>query len=221
MVNNKIKLYMHKPQIVILIIFIFTFSAVFGQDKNANFGIKAGLNYGKYTPSQISTEYKYLLGFYAGGFYKTEITNNWKFQPELLFALQGSKINTKDNPITDSNGNPLPNTSTFDFEYEIYELTISIPLPIKLYVTDEFYIESGPQFGFIVDRNITTSQFLLSGNDNSFVREGNDNFDFGVCIGIGYDVSKSLSLNIRSFSGLIKRDGIKSFVFNFGLEYNL
>lgn len=212
---------MNKKQVIILLISIFSFSAIFGQDKNANFGIKGGVNYGKYTPNQSSIEYKYQFGFYVGGFYKTEITNKWKFQPELLFALQGSKINTKDNPLTDFNGNPLPNTSTFDFEYEIYELTISIPLPIKLYFSEQFYMESGPQFGFIVDRNITTSQFLLDGNDNSFVREGNDNFDFGVCLGTGYEISKSLSLNIRAFNGLIKRDDIKSFVFNFGIEYNL
>lgn len=212
---------MNKKQIVILIISIVSFSTIFGQDKNGNFGIKGGVNYGKYTPNQSTIEYKNQFGFYVGGFYKTEITNKWKFQPELLFALQGSKINTKENPLTDFNGKPLPGTNTFDFEYEIYELTISIPLPIKFYFSEGFYMESGPQFGFIVDRNITTSQFLLDGNDNSFVREGNDNFDFGVCLGTGYDISKSLSLNVRAFTGLIKRDDIKSFVFNFGIEYNL
>ncbi|WP_335976031.1 porin family protein [Gaetbulibacter jejuensis] len=206
---------------VILLIFIFSFSTMFSQDRNGNFGVKGGVNYGKYTPNQNSSEFSYQLGFYVGGLYKTEITSKLKFQPELLFALQGSNIKAKDNPLTDINGNPLPNTSTFDFEYEIYELTISIPLPIKLYFSENFYMESGPQFGVIVDRNITSSQFLLDGNDNSFIREGNDNFDFGVCLGTGYDVSESLSLNIRAFTGLIKRDNIKSFVFNFGLEYNL
>jgi hypothetical protein len=130
---------MNKQQAVILLISIFSFSAIFGQDKIANFGVKGGINYGKYTPNQNSIEYKYQLGFYVGGFYKTEITNKLKFQPELLFAVQGSKINTKDNPLTD----------------------------------------------------------------------------------FKYDISKSLSLNIRAFTGLIKRDDIKSFVFNFGIEYNL
>lgn len=212
---------MTKQHAFILLISIFSFSALFGQDKNANFGIKGGVNYGKYTPNKNAIEYKHQLGFYLGAFYKTKLTNSLKFQPELLFALQGSKINAKDNPLTDFNGNTLPNTSTFNFEYEVYELTISIPLPIKLYLTEGFYLESGPQFGFIVDRNITSSQFLLDGNDNSFLKEGNDNFDFGVCLGTGYDVSKSLSLNVRAFTGIIKRDEIKSFVLNLGIEYNL
>ncbi|WP_417237142.1 porin family protein [Bizionia paragorgiae] len=212
---------MNTQQAVLLLILIFSFSTSFGQDKKSNFGLKGGANYGKYTPNQNAIDYNYQFGFYVGGFFKTEITSEMKFQPELLFALQGSKIHTKDNPLTDFNGNTLPNSSTFDFEYEIYELTISIPLPIKLYLSEAFYMESGPQFGFIIDRNMTSSQFLLDGNDNSFVKEGDDNFDFGVCLGTGYEVSKSLSLNVRAFTGLIKRDDIKSFVFNFGMEYNL
>jgi hypothetical protein len=79
-----------------------------------------------------------------------------------------------------------------------------------------------PQFGFIVDRKITTSQFLLDGNDNSFVQKGTDNFDFGVCLGTGYEITRDISLNLRAYSGLIKRDNeIKSFVLNFGIEYKL
>ena len=212
---------MNTKQALILLVSIFSFSGIFGQDTTDNFGIKGGVNYGKYVRDQNSIEYNYQFGFYAGGFFKHHIGSKSIFQPELLFALQGSTVNTKDNPLTDFNGNPIQNTSTFDFEYEVYEFTISIPLPIKLYFTEGFYMESGPQFGFIVDRTITTSQFLLDGNDNSFVKEGSDNFDFGVCVGTGYDVSKSLSLNARAYAGLIKRDAIRSFVFNFGIEYNL
>ncbi|MGJ8760249.1 MAG: porin family protein [Polaribacter sp.] len=213
---------MNKPQLGIFIFFLLFSLTIIGQEKNTNLGIKGGANYGKYTPNNNSTDYQYQLGFYVGGFYKIKIEGNWQFQPELLFALQGSKIKAKDNALTDFNGNPLPSTGTFDFEYQIYELTISIPLPLKLYVSKDFYIESGPQFGFTVDRNITTSQFLLDGNDNSFVKQDGDNFDFGVCLGTGYDISKKVSLNLRAFSGLIKRDDeIKSFVLNLGIEYNL
>lgn len=213
---------MKKLQKLTFFIIVLITTITLGQDKNADLGLKGGLNYGKYVPNQDSTDYKYQLGFYIGGFYKIQMEGKWQFQPELLFALQGSKINTKDNPLTDFNGNPLPYTGTFDFEYEMYELTISIPLPLKLYVSNKFYIESGPQFGFIIDRNTTSSQFLLDGNDNSFVKQDGDNFDFGVCLGTGYDVSKNISLNLRAFSGLIKRDSdVKLFVLNIGMEYNL
>ncbi|REE24429.1 outer membrane protein with beta-barrel domain [Winogradskyella pacifica] len=212
---------MNKLQAAFLVFFMFSYATIIAQDKIANFGIKGGINYGKYTPNQNLRDYNYQVGFYIGGFYKIEITDKMKFQPELLFALQGSKINTKDNPITDFNGNPLPYTGTFDFEYQVYEFTISIPLPIKLYFSEAFYMESGPQFGFIIDRNLQSSQILLDGNDSSFIKKGNANFDFGVCLGTGYDVSDALSLNIRAFTGLIEREDIKSFVFNFGIEYNL
>jgi hypothetical protein len=194
----------------------------YSQDDQSNFGIKAGATFGKFVPENSSTEFQYLLGFYAGGFYDFKIEEQWRFQPELLFALQGSKITSRDNVITDINGNRLPGTSTFNFQYELYELTISIPLIVKLYLSKKFYLESGPQFGFIIDRNLTSSQVLLDGNDNSFVNEGNGNFDFGVGIGAGYDISQNISLNFRAYNGLVKRNGgFKSLVFNLGIEYSL
>ena len=150
------------------------------------------------------------------------MNDKWQFQPELLFALQGSKINTRDNFITDFNGNPMPNTDPYDFEYSIHEYTISIPLPLRLYVSSGFYLESGPQFGFVIDRRITSSDALFPGSDDSFVKEGEDSFDFGACFGLGYDFTKKMSVNLRAFSGLLKRDDtIKSFVLNVGVEYKL
>ena len=213
---------MKKSPIVIFLIFLVTSTAIFGQDKNANLGIKGGVNYGKFTPNQSSIDYKYQTGFYIGGFYKIQMKGKWQFQPELLFALQGSKVNTKDNVVTDFDGKPMPYTDTFEFEYEMYELTISIPLLVKLYVSNKFYIESGPQLGFIIDREITSSQFLLDGTDSSFVKQDGDNFDFGVSLGTGYDISKHISINLRAFNGLIKKyNDSKSFVLNIGMEYNL
>ncbi len=213
---------MKTSRIVIFLILILTTSTIFGQDKSANIGFKGGANFGKYTPNKDLVDYNFQLGFYVGGFYKVQLEEKWQFQSELLLALQGSKVGTKDNPLTGFNGVPISNTATFDFDYNVYELTISIPLLLKLYVFEEFYLESGPQFGFVLNRKITSSQVLLDGNDNSFVKEDGDNFDFGVSLGVGHDISDDLSVNLRTFSGLVKRnDNIKSFVINFGIEYNL
>lgn len=209
-------------KIVVFFTLIFTTSTVFGQEKNSNIGFKGGANYGKYSPNKDLVDYNFQLGFYVGGFYKIQLDEKWQFQPELLLALQGSEVSTKENALTGFNGVPISNTATFDFDYNVYELTISIPLLLKLYIFDRFYLESGPQFGFVLNRKITSSQVLLDGNDNSFVKEDGDSFDFGVSLGVGHDISDDLSINLRAFSGLIKRDDdIKSFVINFGIEYNL
>ncbi len=213
---------MKKHQALVFIILIFTTISISGQNNKTHFGLKAGVNYGKYTPNKNSIDYNYKLGFYVGGFYIFEMEERWKFQPEILFSLQGSKINVNNIVIKDTNGNPLPNASPFDFEYEINELTISVPLMIKLYFSNHFYLESGPQFGFIIDRKINSSQQLLSGTDDSFIIQNGDRFDFGVSLGIGYIISEKIGINLRAFSGSIKRDdAIKSFVFNVGIEYHL
>jgi hypothetical protein len=216
---------MQKQLTALALILFFNLSVIYGQDKPINFGIKTGMNIGKFTPNKNSIDYKYKFGFYAGGFMNISLKEKLEFQPELLFALQGSRVLVKglNIPNFDFNGNPISNSNTYDFEYEINELTISIPLIVKVFLSNQFYLESGPQIGFIIERSLNSSQQILDGEDDSFIiRESDDSFDFGVSLGLGYKVSERVNLNSRLYSGLIKRDDkIKSFVLNIGIEYNL
>ncbi|EMY82065.1 hypothetical protein pgond44_02458 [Psychroflexus gondwanensis ACAM 44] len=216
---------MQKRLTALALILFFNLSVIYGQDKPINFGIKTGMNIGKFTPNKNSIDYKYKFGFYAGGFMNISLKEKLEFQPELLFALQGSRVLVKglNIPNFDFNGNPISNSNTYDFEYEINELTISIPLIVKVFLSNQFYLESGPQIGFIIERSLNSSQQILDGEDDSFIiRESDDSFDFGVSLGLGYKVSERVNLNSRLYSGLIKRDDkIKSFVLNIGIEYNL
>lgn len=216
---------MQKLLSIVILIFFLNLSVIYGQDKPLDFGIKTGINIGKYAPNKNSIDYKYKFGFYAGGFINISFKEKLEFQPELLFALQGSRVLVRDLniPNFDFNGNPISNSNTYDFEFTINELTISIPLIVKVFLTNQLYLESGPQFGLIIDRSLNSSQQILDGEDDSFIiRESDDSFDFGVSLGFGFKVSERVNLNLRSYSGLIRRDDkIKSFVFNFGIEYNL
>jgi hypothetical protein len=216
---------MQKRLTALALILFFNLSVIYGQDKPINFGIKTGMNIGKFTPNKNSIDYKYKFGFYAGGFMNISLKEKLEFQPELLFALQGSRVLVKglNIPNFDFNGNPISNSNTYDFEYEINELTISIPLIVKVFLGNQLYLESGPQIGFIIERSLNSSQQILDGEDDSFIiRESDDSFDFGVSLGLGYKVSERVNLNSRLYSGLIKRDDkIKSFVMNIGIEYNL
>jgi len=216
---------MQKRLTALALILFFNLSVIYGQDKPINFGIKTGMNIGKFTPNKNSIDYKYKFGFYAGGFMNISLKEKLEFQPELLFALQGSRVLVKglNIPNFDFNGNPISNSNTYDFEYEINELTISIPLIVKVFLGNQLYLESGPQIGFIIERSLNSSQQILDGEDDSFIiRESDDSFDFGVSLGLGYKVSERVNLNSRLYSGLIKRDDkIKSFVLNIGIEYNL
>lgn len=213
---------MNVPKLIIVFFISLVSFSLFSQETESNFGIKAGLNFSKYAPNKNSTDYHFKPGFYAGGFVKFKLDKTLSLQPELLFSLQGSNVNVKNIVITDFAGNPMPYTANFDFDYEIHELTISVPIIGKLYFTDNFYLLSGPRFDFIVDRKITSSQTLLSGNNDDFIIRDGDTFQFGLCVGFGYDISDAISITTHGFTGLNKRDDdIKSLVLNFGLEYRI
>jgi|AntRauMFilla1563_2_1112583.scaffolds.fasta_scaffold33785_1 hypothetical protein len=216
---------MKKLLIFLTLILFLNLSVIYGQNSPINFGIKTGINNGKFVPNKNSIDYNYKFGFYAGGFINISLKEKLEFQPELLFALQGSKVLVKglNIPNFDFNGNPISNSNKYNFEYEINELTISIPLIVKVFLSNKFYLESGPQIGLIIDRSLNSSQQIIDGEDDSFIiRESDDSFDFGVSLGFGYKISERVKLNLRLYNGLLKRDDeIKSFVFNFGIEYTL
>lgn len=208
------------PKLIVVFLISILSLSTFSQEKTSRFGIKGGLNFSKYSPDKNSMDYQFKPGFYAGGFVRFKFDKGLSIQPELLFSLQGSKVDVQNIVITDFAGNPMPFTSTFDFKYEVHELTLSLPIIGKLYFTDNFYLLSGPQFNFILDRNITSSQTLLSGTNDDFIMRDGDSFEFAVCVGFGYDISDSVTITTHSYVGLNKRDDdIKSVVLNFGLEY--
>lgn len=212
---------MKKASVIIAIIFNSFF--LIGQENESAFGLKAGINFGKYTPKKGNLNYKFKLGPYAGLLYKTSIEEHWEFQTEVLLSLRGSRIAIKDLnvPNFDYNGNSISGSS-YDFEYQVNELTISVPLLLKAYFNKKVYLEFGPELAFIVDRSLNSNQQILSGEDNSFIVEKGDTFGFGLDLGLGFKFSEKISMNLRSYFGLIKRDDeIKSLVINLGFEYSL
>ena len=209
--------------LICVLLVLITGSKVYGQDNAIYFGIKAGANTGKYYPKVASNNYEFKFGFYAGGFLSVPLEEGFKFQPELLFALQGTKV-TVDGlkiPFFDYMGRPIPNPNTYEFKYDINELTIAIPLMVKLYLSKNLYLESGPQIGIIVDRRLTSSYQVLDGEDDSFIAREGGSFDLGVSFGVGHNLNDKIALNLRAFTGIFKRDDIVPFVFNLGLEYKL
>ncbi len=197
----------------------------FSQTSILEFGLKAGANYSKYTPDfrlggMDYLEYQRKIGFYAGGFLQIGVANKLNFQPEFLLASQGTGVLIKDIQITDTNGV----TTVSDYESNINELTLVLPLALRYYFTEKFFMDGGTQIGYIIDRkeNIKKDPFAAFGHPSQPMEFDYDNFDLGLTIGTGYGISNNLTLNGRFFFGLIKRDNtVKSSVFNFGLEYNL
>lgn len=195
------------------------------QNSNVSFGIKAGANYSKFTPDfQVGgadyVEYERKPGFYLGGFLKIEISEDLEFQPELLFALQGTRLLIKGIEMRD----PDEGSTIYDFESIINEFTLAVPLVFRYSFTGSFFVDAGPQLGYIIDRNekIKDDPFEQSGGPEEAMEYDYDNFDLGLTVGAGYNFTEKVTLNARFFLGLLERDNnIKSSVFNLGIEYNL
>jgi hypothetical protein len=151
-----------------------------------------------------------------------EISDDFKIQPELIFAMQGAKFVNENIEIFDPNDS---SSTLVDFESNINESTIIIPIVAQYFVSDNFYLEGGPQFGYIINRkeNITKDPFAnISGTPTEPMDFDYDKFDLGLTFGIGYKISEKISVNTRYFFGLIERNNtIKSSVFNLGLEYKI
>ncbi|WP_203293567.1 porin family protein [Luteirhabdus pelagi] len=185
------------------------------------FGIKAGPNLAKYSGTLIGADYKYKVGFFVGGYVNFGITEELKIQPEILFALHGSRFVTGDIEVREG-PDELPVIGPF--KTKTTETTVQIPIMAQYFVADRFYFEGGPQFGIILNRNeeLIESPF----NDPSFNQTMDfdpDTFDLGLAVGAGYELNETIALNVRYFFGLIERDlfEVKSSVLNLGIEYQL
>ncbi|WP_127845583.1 porin family protein [Psychroflexus aestuariivivens] len=184
------------------------------------YGIKTGLNISKYT-GDLFAEYNYRVGFYGGGFVNIRMNEKFKIQSELLFAQQGTDILIEDVEIRES---PDQIPIIGDFKSKVIESTISIPILAQYYLADKIYVEAGPQFGFIIDREEEVTESPV--DDPSFNNISDfdyDKFDLGLSLGAGYELSERLTLNLRYYFGLIGRDfqDVKLSVFNLGIEYRL
>ena len=207
--------------LIILLFLIISFSAQGQNDGNVNqFGLKAGINSSKYTPSTVLTDYNNHIGFYAGVFYELRLDERFSFKPELLFSLQGSSITHKDIQI--NNGNLPFYVEPYDFDFEVYDYVVAIPLTIKYHLIKDLYLGAGPQFNFIIDQTFQTDQQLLDGTGFGRIYEDGENFEFGFHLVLGYDISNTISFQVGAFSAVGNRNNdAKSFVLNSGLEFRL
>jgi len=221
-----------KRIIPLILVFIFMISlSINAQSIDIEFGVKAGANYSQFTPDLMVdgvkfANYKGKLGYYLGGFLNLEITEKWQFQPEFLVALQGSRIVMED-VETQGGFNSSPMLS--DFESRVNDLTLVLPLEIRCFITNDFFVETGPQIGYIIDRKYKAEDNSFQRNTPFEINNSNDpnnfeydKFEFGVNLGTGYKFSDNLTISARYFPGLIERDNsIKSSVLNLGLELKL
>lgn len=113
-------------KIVLLIAFAIS---LFGYSQSdSRFGLKGGINLATFTGDV--NEAQRALNFHAGIVFESPIGNHLSFQPEFLYAVQGVKFSNKGALGTIS----LSGNTTYKLSY------FSVPLPLKLYLSDNFSV---------------------------------------------------------------------------------
>lgn len=186
-----------------------------------SFGVKGGMNVSSLSNDAGLSDSKSKIGFNAGVFMNAPIAENFSIQPEVLYNNLGSKVTQNVN----LGQNSYSAESSLHLDY------IAVPVMFQYNATPEFYLEAGPEFGFLVSaRNKFKSSTNGNANDSQVTHLDTDDFNtfnFGVGLGAGYWITPKFGINARYVAGFTDvakdrpsgSDAVKNNNFQVGLAY--
>jgi Outer membrane protein beta-barrel domain len=154
----------------VFFVLVILISNLFCYAQSIKFGIKAGFNYANVTGSEIKTDA--ITSYHAGLVAQLKLTEGIAFQPELLYSTQGATYKTADT----------------DFKNELGYVTI--PVMLKINLSENLSFELGPQAGFLLSEK------------NKFETSKSNTFDFVANAGLGLKITDSLFAQARYGLGL-------------------
>lgn len=162
------------------------------------FGIRGGVSISRleldddYMGTNYDMENK--TTFHAGAFVNIPLGGMFRIQPEISYMGGGSKVR---GPLIYDQNNPS-GTPTSDYNYELDMHYISVPIMFQLQTTSGFFVELGPQAGYLIKgQQEVTNGSKSDIKDRDLVRKT----DFGAAGGIGYLSRIGLGLNARYYHG--------------------
>jgi outer membrane protein with beta-barrel domain len=192
---------MKKSALVFLAVISFA-----GAKAQFQFGVKAGANFATLSGSDVANT-QTLVNFNGGVFAKLPFDRRWSLQPELVYSGQGTKADL--NSITVS-------------EHVNF---LNIPILLKYSHGSGFYLETGPQAGFLLAAHETLQQTTT--DVKSFYKSS----DWSWVFGVGYKIPIThLGIDLRYNAGLTNIEDsqhtgsngtIRNNVWQLGLTYVL
>ncbi|MFZ4928561.1 porin family protein [Chryseobacterium sp. Mn2064] len=182
------------------------------------FGVKGGMNVSSLSNGADLSDSKSKIGFNAGVFANIPLASSFSVQPEVIYNDLGSKVTREYSAL----GN------TYRSEYSRNLGYVAVPVMFQYNATPEFFLEAGPEFGFLVSAK---DKFKNSTNNNNNTQVATLNkddfqtFNFGIGIGAGYYFLPNLGITARYTAGLTdiyknnNGDSVKNNVFQVGLAY--
>ena len=178
------------------------------------FGIKAGMNVSSLSKDAGLDDSKSKIGFNAGLFMNAPLGQNFSIQPEILYNNLGDKVSYKNLA-----GNEYASVAR-NLDY------IAVPVMFQYNATPEFYLEAGPEFGFLVNAKVKTDNSILNTTTTSSLdTDAYKDFNMGIGLGAGYYFTPKIGLTARYVAGLTdvyssnNGDKVKNNNFQVGLAY--
>jgi hypothetical protein len=165
--------YMKKLSILLTLFFLdAVYLAVNAQPQT---GAKAGIS----AASLSSFEGSSRTSIHAGFFASLKLNKQWQFQPEILYSGEGQQYTTEGNKRTISLG------------------YINLPMMVRYFPAEKFYLEVGPQIGFLAHAS-------SSGEDvgKLNVKRSFNNNQFALVAGAGVRVNNRITFYGRYQLGL-------------------
>ncbi len=171
---------MKKITLTLLGLVAFSTSALAQQE--VKFGPKAGVNFANLSGVDDS-EMK--IGFHVGAVAEIKFNDKFSIQPEIIYSSQGAKYTTA----------LIPNGTV---ESKINNDYVNVPIMAKYYIVEGFSAELGPYVGFLVK-----SEGKI-GDNTIDLKDGYKSVDFGLGVGLTYDLPMGVFVGARLNAGLSK-----------------
>ena len=177
-----------------------------------SFGLKAGVNISSISDDGYEDS-KSKAGFYGGVFMNAPLSEQFSIQPEVLYSQLGSKVTRR------YTGTVLGNTIDYREDSKLNLDYITVPIMFQFKATPQFYLEAGPEFGFLVsakakDINTTVvngSTTNQNTNSSEDIKDNYSGFNMGAGLGLGFNFTENFGINARYVAGFTdinkKNDG--------------
>lgn len=154
------------------------------KNSKVRFGLKAGVNLSNIQDNASGFDYNSKVGIVVGGLVQIPISKKLFIQPELLYSMQGSNAD-------------IPEEET---KLKMKMDYLNIPIMVKYNVFDRFFVEAGPQIGFLLSSKIIADYADDAIFDDGLTlddKEFKNNIDLSIGIGASYDWTANISTGIR------------------------
>jgi hypothetical protein len=139
-------------------------------------GVKAGPNVSNFLNGNFdAVKKKALVGIHAGAYFRIKFAN-FAIQPEAMISTQGAKIDS------------LPGVHDWKITY------VNVPVLVQYYFNRSFYLEVGPQIGFVTNQNFA----------DETIRDFANDLDFSIAMGFGVRSKSGLGIGMRYNAGISK-----------------